>query len=93
MDTNGVTDIFSRKQAFGRRRRESADVNVMPNEPNITEINRIKQEVVPWLKSVFVPLAELEDSYIKGKLYDGQTKRYIIPNIEDLEAYMSEQKG
>ena len=52
-----------------------------------------KQEVVPWLKSVFVPLAELEDSYIKGKLYDGQTKRYIIPNIEDLEAHMSEQKG
>ena len=52
-----------------------------------------KQEVVPWLKSEFVPLAELEDSYIKGKLYDGQTKRYIIPNIEDLEAYMSEQKG
>lgn len=52
-----------------------------------------KQEVVPWLKSVFVPLAELEDSYIKGKLYDGHTKRYIIPNIEDLEAYMSEQKG
>ena len=52
-----------------------------------------KQEVVPWLKSVFVQLAELEDSYIKGKLYDGQTKRYIIPNIEDLETYMSEQKG
>lgn len=52
-----------------------------------------KQEVVPWLKSVFVPLAELEDSYVKGKLYDGQTKKYIIPNIEDLEAYMSEQKG
>ena len=52
-----------------------------------------KQEVVPWLKSECVPLAELEDSYIKGKLYDGQTKRYIIPNIEDLEAYMSEQKG
>ena len=173
--SSGVIDIFSRKQAFGRRR-ESADVRVMPNEPNIAEINRIKQEadrkyfdsqkeklnlflhytqntlgpyitevelsklvhyvecyawqqplpydllpvkpkrlknadlfhfgwnmanyygqpkqeVVPWLKSVFVPLAELEDSYVKGKLYDGQTKKYIIPNIEDLEAYMSEQKG
>ena len=174
--SSGVIDVFSRKQACDRRRRESADVNVMPNEPNITEINRIKQEadrkyfdsqkeklnlflhytqntlgpyitevelsklvhyvecyswqqplpddlhpvkperlknadlfhfgwnmakyygqpkqeVVPWLKSVFVSLAELEDSYIKGKLYDGHTKRYIIPNIEDLEAYMSEQKG
>ena len=174
--SSGVVDIFSRKQALGRIRRESADVSVMPNEPSITEINRIKQEtdrkyfdsqkeklnlflhytqntlgpyitevelsklvhyvecyawqqplpddllpvkpkrlknadlfhfgwnmanyygqpkqeVVPWLKSVFVPLAELEDSYVKGKLYDGQTKKYIIPNIEDLEAYMSEQKG
>ncbi|EKC67146.1 hypothetical protein LEA_09455, partial [human gut metagenome] len=30
---------------------------------------RPKQEVVPWLKSAFAPLAELEDSYIKGKLY------------------------
>lgn len=173
--SSGVIDIFSRKQALGRIRRESADVSVMPNEPSITEINRIKQEtdrkyfdsqkeklnlflhytqntlgpyitevelsklvhyvecyawqqplpddllpvkpirlknadlfhfgwnmanyygqpkqeVVPWLKSVFVPLAELEDSYVKGKLYDGQTKKYIIPNIEDLEVYMSEQK-
>ena len=174
--SSGVIDIFSRKQALGRIRRESADVSGMPNEPSIIEINRIKQEtdrkyfdsqkeklnlflhytqntlgpyitevelsklvhyvecyawqqplpydllpvkpkrlknadlfhfgwnmanyygqpkqeVVPWLKSVFVPLAELEDSYVKGKLYDGQTKKYIIPNIEDLEAYMSEQKG
>ena len=174
--SSGVIDIFSRKQALGRRRIQSADVSGMPNEPSITEINRIKQEtdrkyfdsqkeklnlflhytqntlgpyitevelsklvhyvecyawqqplpddllpvkpkrlknadlfhfgwnmanyygqpkqeVVPWLKSVFVPLAELEDSYVKGKLYDGQTKKYIIPNVEDLEAYMSEQKG
>lgn len=174
--SSGVIDIVFRKHAFGRRRRQSADVKVVPNEPNIIEINRIKQEadrkyfdsqkeklnlfihytqnalgpyiteielsklvhyvecyawrqplpddlhpvkperlknadlfhfgwnmanyygqpkqeVVPWLKSVFVQLAELEDSYIKGKLYDGQTSRYIIPNIEDLEAYMSEQKG
>ena len=174
--SSGVIDIFFRKQAFGRRRRQSADVSGMPNEPSIIEINRIKQEadrkyfdrqkeklnlflhyaqnalgpyitkvelsklvhyvecyawqqplpddlhpvkperlknadlfhfgwnmanyygqpkqeVVPWLKSVFVPLAELEDSYIKGKLYDGHTKRYIIPNIEDLEAYISKQKG
>ena len=174
--SSGVIDIVFRKHAFGRRRRQSADVKVVPNEPNIIEINRIKQEadrkyfdsqkeklnlflhytqntlgpyitevelsklvhyvecyawqqplpydllpvkpkrlknadlfhfgwnmanyygqpkqeVVPWLKSVFVPLAELEDSYVKGKLYDGQTKKYIIPNIEDLEAYMSEQKG
>ena len=30
---------------------------------------RPKQEVVPWLKSAFALLAELEDSYIKGKLY------------------------
>ena len=42
--SSGVIDVFSRKQACDRRRRESADVNVMPNEPNITEINRIKQE-------------------------------------------------
>ena len=174
--SSGVIDIVFRKHAFGRRRKQSADVRVVPNAPNIIEINRIKQEadrkyfdsqkeklnlfihytqnalgpyitvvelselvhyvecyawqqplpddlhpvkperlknadlfhfgwnmanyygqpkqeVVPWLKSVFVQLAELEDSYIKGKLYDGQTTRYIIPNIEDLEAYMSEQKG
>ena len=28
--SSGVIDIFSRKQAFGRRRRESADVSAMP---------------------------------------------------------------
>ena len=42
--SSGVIDIVFRKQTFGRRRRQSADVRVMPNEPNIIEINRIKQE-------------------------------------------------
>ncbi|WP_297930901.1 magnesium transporter [uncultured Alistipes sp.] len=51
---------------------------------------RPKQEVVPWLKSAFVPLAELEDSYIKGKLYSPQTRQFIIPNIADIPQYMSE---
>ncbi len=51
---------------------------------------RPKQEVVPWLKSAFVPLAELEDSYIKGKLYSPQTRQFIIPNIADVPQYMSE---
>lgn len=51
---------------------------------------RPKQEVVPWLKSAFVPLAELEDSYIKGKLYSPQTRQFIIPNIADIPQYMAE---
>lgn len=50
---------------------------------------RPKQEVVPWLKSVFAPLAELEDSYIKGKLYTPQTRPYTIPNIDDISGYMA----
>ncbi len=54
---------------------------------------RPKQEVVPWLKSVFAPLAELEDSYIKGKLYSPQTRQFIIPNIADIPKYMAEQDG
>lgn len=48
---------------------------------------RPKQEVVPWLKSAFAPLAELEDSYIKGKLYSPQTRQFTIPNIP---GYMAE---
>ena len=51
---------------------------------------RSKQEVVPWLKSAFVPLAELEDSYIKGKLYSPQTRQFIISNITDIPQYMAE---
>lgn len=51
---------------------------------------RPKQEVVPWLKSAFAPLAELEDSYIKGKLYSPQTRQFVIPNIADIPQYMSE---
>ena len=51
---------------------------------------RPKQEVVPWLKSAFVPLAELEDSYIKGKLYSPQTRQFIISNITDIPQYMAE---
>jgi len=49
-----------------------------------------KQEVVPWLKTVFAPLAELEDSYIKGKLYSPQTRQFTIPNIDDIPGYMAE---
>lgn len=51
---------------------------------------RPKQEVVPWLKSAFALLAELEDSYIKGKLYSPQTRQFIIPNIADIPKYMAE---
>lgn len=51
---------------------------------------RPKQEVVPWLKSAFAPLAELEDSYIKGKLYSPQTRQFVIPNIADIPQYMAE---
>ncbi|MBQ7892620.1 MAG: magnesium transporter [Alistipes sp.] len=51
---------------------------------------RPKQEVVPWLKSAFVPLTKLEDSYVKGKLYSPQTRQFIIPNIADIPQYMAE---
>ena len=54
---------------------------------------RPKQEVVPWLKSAFAPLAELEDSYIKGKLYSPQTRQFTIPNIDDIPGYMAEHNG
>ena len=52
-----------------------------------------KQDVAPWLQKVFAPLAELELSYIVGKLHDGQTKKYIIPNIDDIPKYLADQEG
>ena len=48
-----------------------------------------KQDVVPWLQSVFFDLSELEPSYIKGKLYDTQIRKYIIPNMEDIPEYLA----
>jgi hypothetical protein len=50
-----------------------------------------KQDVVLWLQTVFFDLRELEFSYIKGKLYDGQTEKYIIPNIDNIPKYLAEQ--
>jgi hypothetical protein len=50
-----------------------------------------KQDVVPWLQQVFLNLQNLEPSYIKGKLYDKQTRKYIIPNIDDIPKYLAEQ--
>ena len=50
-----------------------------------------KQDVVPWLQQVFLNLQNLEPSYIKGKLYDNQTRKYIIPNIDDIPKYLAEQ--
>ena len=41
-------------------------------------------------ESPLVPLAELEDSYIKGKLYSPQTRQFTIPNIDDIPGYMAE---
>lgn len=49
-----------------------------------------KQDVVPWLKQVFLQLRNLEDSTIRGKLYDTQTRKYIIPNIDDIPKYLAE---
>lgn len=52
-----------------------------------------KYEVVPWLQKVFANLKELEPSYIKGKLYTSETKRFTIPNTTDLPAYLARLKG
>lgn len=50
-----------------------------------------KQCVVPWLQSVFAEMGKLSPSTIKGKLYDYQTQKYTIPNIDDIPKYMSER--
>ena len=50
-----------------------------------------KQDVVPWLQSVFLDLRELESYTIKGKLYDTQTRKYTIPNIDDIPKYLAQQ--
>lgn len=52
-----------------------------------------KYEVVPWLQQVFANLKELEPSYIKGKLYTSETKRFIIPNTTDIPANIAKLKG
>lgn len=52
-----------------------------------------KQEVVPWLKTVFSELNKLSPSTIKGKLYDYQTRKHTIPNIDDIPKYMSENRS
>ena len=50
-----------------------------------------KQDVVPWLQRVFWNLRDLEPSYIKGKLYDNQTQKHIIHNIDDIPKFLAEQ--
>lgn len=52
-----------------------------------------KQDVVPWLQQVFKDLQDLEPSYIKGKLYDYQKEKYIIPNIDDIPKHLEKVKG
>ena len=52
-----------------------------------------KQDVVPWLQQIFVDLRDLEYSYIKGKLHDYQTKKNILPDIDDIAKYLVEQNS
>ena len=52
-----------------------------------------KKDVLFWLKRVFSSLAELEDSYVIGKLFDGHTKKYIIPNTDDISKFLVNLKG
>ena len=52
-----------------------------------------KQDVVPWLKLVFLDLSKLETSTIKGKLHDSQARKHIIPNIDDIPKYLAEQNS
>lgn len=52
-----------------------------------------KQDVAPWLMKAFTPLAELELSYVVGKLHDQQTRKFIIPNIDNIPKYIADQEG
>lgn len=52
-----------------------------------------KQDVVPWLQKVFKELRNLEPSYIKGKLHDQQSRRFTIPNIDDIPKYLEDLEG
>lgn len=52
-----------------------------------------KQDVVPWLQKVFKELRDLEPSYIKGKLHDQQSRRFIIPNTDNISKYLDDLKS
>lgn len=52
-----------------------------------------KYEVVPWLQKLFANLQELEPSYIKGKLYTSETKRFMIPNTTNIATYLRDLKS
>jgi hypothetical protein len=52
-----------------------------------------REDVVPWLQRVFAPLRDLEFSTIKGKLHDQQTRRFTIPNIDDIPKFMAEKRS
>lgn len=52
-----------------------------------------REDVVPWLQKVFDGLDVLSPSTIKGKLHDYETRKYIIPNIDDIPKYMAEKKA
>jgi hypothetical protein len=52
-----------------------------------------KQDVVAWLQAVFFGQNKLSFSTIKGKLYDYQTQKYNIPNMDDIPKYMSGKKS
>ena len=52
-----------------------------------------REDVVPWLQRVFVPLRDLEFSTIKGKFHDPQTRRHTIPNIDNIPKFMTERRA
>ena len=59
-------------------------------------IFRHRQEstrLFPGCNRSFANLRELEPSYIKGKLYTSETKRFTIPNTTDLPAFLAKLKG